>query len=79
MVGHSWRQPASELLSSGDVGGYLPLRQAIATYLGAVRDVRCQTEQVFITFGAQQTIDMVARATIDPGDHVWVENPGYAG
>ncbi len=79
MVGRFWRQPASELLSSGDVGGYLPLRQAIATYLGAVRDVRCQAEQVFITSGAQQAIDMVARATIDPGDHVWVENPGYAG
>jgi len=79
MVGRFWRQPPIELLSSGDAGGYLPLRQAIATYLGAVRDVRCQAEQVFITSGAQQAIDLVARATIDPGDHVWVENPGYAG
>jgi GntR family transcriptional regulator/MocR family aminotransferase len=79
MVGRFWRQPPSDLLSSGDVGGYLPLRQAIATYLGAVRDVRCHAEQVFITSGAQQAIDLVARATIDPGDHVWVENPGYAG
>jgi GntR family transcriptional regulator/MocR family aminotransferase len=41
--------------------------------------VRCTGEQVFITSGAQQAIDLVARTIIDPGDDVWVENPGYAG
>jgi len=79
IIGRFWRNPPSGLLSSGEVGGYLPLRQAIASYLGAVRDVRCHAEQVFITSGAQQAIDLVARTIIDPGDHVWVENPGYEG
>ncbi|MCP4072658.1 MAG: PLP-dependent aminotransferase family protein [Hyphomicrobiales bacterium] len=79
IIGRFWRNPPRDLLSSGDVAGYLPLREAIADYLGAVRGVRCNADQVFITSGAQQAIDLVARTIIDPGDDVWVENPGYAG
>ena len=32
-----------------------------------------------ITSGAQQALDLISRTIIDPGDDVWVENPGYAG
>jgi GntR family transcriptional regulator / MocR family aminotransferase len=74
-----WRHPPRLLLHSGDLGGYLPLRQSIAAYLGAVRGLRCSADQIMITSGAQQALDLIARAIIDPGDQVWVEDPGYAG
>ena len=74
-----WQHPPRLLLHSGDLGGYLPLRQSIAAYLGAVRGLRGSADQIMITAGAQQALDLIARAIIDPGDDVWVENPGYAG
>ncbi|MEM9217290.1 MAG: PLP-dependent aminotransferase family protein [Cyanobacteria bacterium P01_F01_bin.150] len=59
--------------------GYLPLREAIANYLGRSRAVRCHPEQVIIINGSQQALDIIARLTIDPGDWVAVEDPGYLG
>jgi GntR family transcriptional regulator/MocR family aminotransferase len=41
--------------------------------------VRCRPEQIFIVSGAQQALDLAARVLLDPGDQVWVEEPGYPG
>jgi GntR family transcriptional regulator / MocR family aminotransferase len=68
-----------ELLAYGEAAGYRPLRQAVATYLRAARGVRCEWEQVVITTGAQQGIELASRLLIDPGDDVWHEEPGYLG
>lgn len=57
--------------------GYPPLRQAIASYISRVRGVNCQPEQVLITNGTQQAIDLIMRLFITPGDIIAVENPGY--
>jgi GntR family transcriptional regulator/MocR family aminotransferase len=59
--------------------GYLPLRTAIADYLRAARGVRCAPEQVLITSGSQQALDLTARVLLDPGDQAWMEDPGYHG
>jgi GntR family transcriptional regulator/MocR family aminotransferase len=59
--------------------GYKPLREAIASYLGRSRAVRCSPEQVFIVSGAQQALDLIARVFLDKGDHVVTEEPGYPG
>lgn len=58
--------------------GYLPLRQAIAAYLRKL-GVCAKPEQVLITAGAQQAIDLLARALLEPGDPVVVESPSYPG
>ncbi len=58
---------------SGDVG----LRQQIAEYLRAARAVRCAPDQVIVLSGAQQAIDLSVRTLLNPGDPVWVEDPGY--
>ncbi|MBI2718393.1 MAG: PLP-dependent aminotransferase family protein [Rhizobiales bacterium] len=61
------------------VTGYPALREAIARYLAASRGVACNPEQIVITNGAQSAFDLLARIFIDPGDSVWMEEPGYYG
>jgi len=59
--------------------GFLPFREAIADYLRRERGVRCGAEQIVVVSGSQQAIDLAARVLIDPGNAVWVEEPGYWG
>jgi GntR family transcriptional regulator / MocR family aminotransferase len=41
--------------------------------------VRCTPEQIIVTAGAQQAMDLVARLLADPDDAAWIEEPGYVG
>ena len=41
--------------------------------------MQCDSNQVIIVSGAQQAIDLTARVLIDPGDSVWMEEPGFQG
>ncbi|MBI5879933.1 MAG: PLP-dependent aminotransferase family protein [Chloroflexi bacterium] len=74
-----WRHARADLLGYGDAAGYLPLREAIAEYLGASRGVVCAPEQVIMVGGSQQAIDLAVRLLADPGDAAWLEDPGYLG
>jgi GntR family transcriptional regulator/MocR family aminotransferase len=71
------QRPDPRLLGYADPRGAAPLRQAIAGYLRAARAVRCDAEQVVVTAGAQQGIDLVLRVLLAPGDAVLVEDPCY--
>jgi GntR family transcriptional regulator/MocR family aminotransferase len=79
LAARHFRSPAPELLTYGDPAGYWPLRKAIAAYLAAARGVRCAPEQVIVVSGSQQGLDLAARLLLDPGDKVWMEDPGYLG
>ncbi len=50
-----------------DFRGYLPLREAIAQYLARARAVQCHAEQIILTNGTQQALDLVMRLLINPG------------
>ena len=73
------RQAVPNLLTSSGIFGFRPLREAIAEYVGSRRGVRCTAHEVVITTGTQQSLDLIARLTLDRGDPVWMEDPGYAG
>jgi GntR family transcriptional regulator/MocR family aminotransferase len=60
----------------GPPAGDPTLRVEVARYLGAVRGLACEAEDVTITAGATQAIHLVARATLRPGDTVGFEEPG---
>jgi GntR family transcriptional regulator/MocR family aminotransferase len=73
------RRASAQLLAGGEALGYRPLRQAVAAYLNASRGVKCSTDQVLIISGVQEALERAAHLLLDPGDPVWVEEPGYPG
>ncbi|MFJ8911740.1 PLP-dependent aminotransferase family protein [Amycolatopsis sp. NPDC102389] len=81
----TWRRLVSQALrpsllpSSGyaDPAGLEALRVAIARHIGAARSVRAGAEDVLVTQGAQQALDLIGRVLIEPGTRVAVEDPGY--
>lgn len=70
---------ATRMLDYGDAQGYRPLREAIAGYVASARGVRCTAEHVIVLSSSQQAIELTARLMLDPGDTVWMEEPGYPG
>jgi GntR family transcriptional regulator / MocR family aminotransferase len=71
------RSARARSLDYGDPMGLRELREAIAEYVRTARGVRCEAQQVMIVSGSQQGLEITARVLLDPGDHVWMEEPGY--
>lgn len=59
--------------------GYLPLRETVSDMLASAYGITTPVERLQIISGAQQGIDIVAKALITPGDRVLVEDPTYTG
>jgi GntR family transcriptional regulator/MocR family aminotransferase len=57
--------------------GYAPLREAIARHIAVSRGVLASPDDIIITNGTQQALDVVARVLLAPGNRVAVEDPGY--
>jgi GntR family transcriptional regulator/MocR family aminotransferase len=72
------RDERARLDTADEPLGHAGLRDQIARLLVS-RGIRCGADDVLVTNGAQQAIDLVARVLIDPGDAVAVEQPGYFG
>jgi len=73
------RRHGRKLLSYGDPRGHEDLRRGLSTMLSYSRGLSVEPENVMVTRGSQQAIDLVARALLAPGDVVAVEalgNPG---
>lgn len=66
------------LLAYGSPFGYRPLRETLAARLER-RGVPADADALLIVNGAQQGLDLITRALVDPGDAVAVEYPSYAG
>jgi GntR family transcriptional regulator/MocR family aminotransferase len=81
-----WRKLSARSLRSfgrhhlgyADPHGMLELRKSVCDYLQAARAVRCEPEQVVITAGTQQALDIVIRVMRGPDKDVWIEDPGYS-
>ena len=74
-----WRMTYPDMLDYNTSGGYAPLRRAIADYLRVFRSVQLDADQVIVTTGTQQSLELCARLLADHGDTVWVEDPAYWG
>lgn len=71
-------EDAPDALSYGESLGYQPLRETIASRMTA-RGVDVSADQMLVTNGSQQGLDLAARVLFDPGDIVVVEGPTYFG
>ncbi|MGE0007661.1 MAG: PLP-dependent aminotransferase family protein [Parvibaculaceae bacterium] len=79
LVARRTKNARADLFGSYHIMGHPPLCEAIARYLTASRGVVCAPEQVIVTNGAQAAFDLLARLLTDPGETVWMEEPGYYG
>jgi 2-aminoadipate transaminase len=68
--------PAS--LQYGSTDGYAPLREMIARY-SARYGINVTIDNILITSGSQQALDLLGKILINPGDGVLVESPTYVG
>jgi aspartate/methionine/tyrosine aminotransferase len=66
------------VLQYGPTRGYRPLLDAVQGILSA-RGITSALEDLLVTTGSQQGLDLVARVLLDPGDVVLVELPTYTG
>lgn len=76
-IAHALRVQARGRGTYRDPGGEQELRLAVARYVGFSRGVACNWQDVIVTQGAQQAVDLAARVMVNPGDTVAVEEPGY--
>ncbi|HET7265163.1 MAG TPA: PLP-dependent aminotransferase family protein [bacterium] len=79
-LGRMWHRALAvedpKFLQYGSPQGDLSLRGWIAEYCGAT-GITARPDDVLITSGSQQAIDLVARTLLAPGDHVLVESPTF--
>ena len=59
--------------------GYLPLRQFIAERYKKRLGLTISAEEILITNGSQQCLDLIGKILINAGDHIGIERPGYLG
>ncbi|MGH9433165.1 MAG: PLP-dependent aminotransferase family protein [Terriglobia bacterium] len=72
------RREGARLLQYGSSEGYAPLK----TYLQEMLrhdGIAAATDEILITNGCQQSLDLLRRALVEPGDVVACENPTYTG
>lgn len=83
---HEFKDAARELLTGRDPrvlqyeppGGLLALREWLVGFQ-AERGIHASVDEILLTSGSQQALDVVARALVDPGDVVLVDLPSYPG
>ncbi|MFB0566008.1 MAG: PLP-dependent aminotransferase family protein [Candidatus Aminicenantaceae bacterium] len=76
-VNHVLLSHGSKSLQYGTYKGYKPLRRYIARHLG-LHGISVSEEEILITNGAQQALDLIIRLLTETGKKVIVETPTYA-
>ncbi len=69
------RDPGAAL-QYGATEGYGPLREALATFMCS-KGSSISSDQLTVTTGSQQALDLLGKTLIDPGDKVIVEGPTF--
>jgi 2-aminoadipate transaminase len=72
------KREGSRLLQYHPVAGYPPLRRYLAAWL-LRQGIEATEEEILVVNGSQQGLDLIARALLDPGDAVFLEQPTYPG
>jgi 2-aminoadipate transaminase len=73
------REAPREALQYAASEGFAPLREWVAAHLVQQHDMQVDADQVLITTGSQQGLDLAGKILIDAGSRVLVETPTYLG
>jgi len=73
------QEEGAQALQYSTTEGYLPLREKLVARMAARGGVRTSVEEVLITTGAQQALDLTGKLFLDEGDTVICESPTYTG
>lgn len=57
--------------------GFLPLREALVTFLSQYRGIQSTESSILITSGSQQSLYLITQCLLAPGDAVAIEDPSY--
>ncbi|MDR1885814.1 MAG: PLP-dependent aminotransferase family protein [Synergistaceae bacterium] len=68
-----------EIMQYGATEGYAPLREFISKWMAPRMGRETSMDEILITTGSQQGMDLLTAALINPGDAVIVEDPTYPG
>ncbi|OPA76674.1 aminotransferase [Paenibacillus selenitireducens] len=66
-----------QALQYGITEGYVPLREKLCERMAERKNIHVGLENIMLTTGSQQAIDLLARVYLEPNDVVLVENPTY--
>lgn len=72
------RRDGRNLLQLGTSSGYEPLQQYLLQQMALV-GIRAEPEELLLTSGCQQGLDLLRQVLVQPGDEIVVENPTYPG
>ncbi|MCJ7623667.1 MAG: PLP-dependent aminotransferase family protein [Anaerolineaceae bacterium] len=71
-------EKAKKALQYSTTEGYIPLREMIARLTNRY-GINISVDNILITSGSQQALDLIGKVFINPGDHILVESPTYLG
>ncbi|MER2126769.1 PLP-dependent aminotransferase family protein [Solibacillus sp. FSL H8-0523] len=78
-VNHAIDESGAKLFQYSTTQGYLPLRQYIAEKYSRTHGLEYTAEDVLITTGSQQALELISKVLLNKGDGVVIEEPGYLG
>lgn len=69
----------AQALQYGPTEGITPLRESLIKRMKKTRGIKCNLNQLIITTGSQQVLDLVPKILVNLGDYIVVESPTYVG
>lgn len=78
-VDHAITTNGSRLFQYSSTQGYAPLREYIAAKYQRVHGLDVHADDVLITTGSQQALELISKVLINKGDGIVIEEPGYLG
>ncbi|MHC4558634.1 MAG: aminotransferase-like domain-containing protein [Planctomycetota bacterium] len=72
-------EDGENVLQYSTTEGYLPLREYIAERYSEKKGLKIEPDEILITNGSQQGLDLIGKVFLNKGDRIAIERPGYLG
>ncbi|MFN0185986.1 MAG: aminotransferase class I/II-fold pyridoxal phosphate-dependent enzyme, partial [Aquabacterium sp.] len=77
LLARAWGDDQLDHMGYGPPAGLDDLRESVARHVSLTRGLVCTPQQVVVVNGPMQAIELIARVLLEPGDRVWIEDPGH--